>query len=104
MFCGECGHELPEEARFCSMCGHAVPHMSPRRDQPAQTDWISLVDEFDRSTGEAHSAAFAALYEASYDAVYAHVYRYAQNEDATRGCCMLLPELRSAGRWCRLAR
>lgn len=83
MFCSECGHELPEEARFCSMCGHAVPHMSPRRDQPAQTDWISLVDEFDRSTGEAHSAAFAALYEASYDAVYAHVYRYAQNEDAT---------------------
>lgn len=83
MFCSECGHELPEEARFCSMCGHAVPHMSPRRDQPTQTDWIGLVDEFDRSTGEAHSAAFAALYEASYDAVYAHVYRYAQNEDAT---------------------
>lgn len=33
MFCGECGHELPEGARYCGECGAPVPP-APAREHP----------------------------------------------------------------------
>lgn len=48
VFCTQCGHQNPDDARFCAHCGAAVAGARPADVSPDATSTISLpqVDEF----------------------------------------------------------
>ena len=66
MFCTQCGHQLPDGAKFCTNCGAAVDYeVQPREEEPAQSAPETSVPNVEVPVEDAPAAATPAADDAA---------------------------------------